>query len=830
MTQGGPVGFGVLLRRLRLAAGLSQEALAERAHISAKAVGSLELGTRRAPYRETVDQLLGALNATPEERLQLADLAERARARGPRTATAAATQEQPAAVVPATNLLPPSTRLIGRAQDVARSEALVSAGRLVTLVGAGGVGKTRVALSVASELGSQFSHGAWFVDLAPLSDASSVTHAVATVLGISGTHGGAPIIDSVVEFLQERHVLIVLDNCEHLLDAVAAFVHAVLTRSKQLNILATSREPLRVAGETVYEIPALECPPADAILTGPAALKYSAVELFFDRAKAHDAAFTLEDDSAQIVGRIVRRLDGLPLAIELAAARVRTLGLTTIERRLDQRFQLLSGGDRLAPRRQQTMRALIEWSYDLLSPQEQLLFRRLGIFVGGWSLEAAESVCGGDGMSSTVLESLASLVDKSLVTRSDQGEMSRYRFFESTRAFALDTLTPEELRPLAFRHARWVADCLQQAEDKTPTEGITTRLASVMLELDNIRAALQWCDRDGEQLALGGDIASLIPDFFYWHGLAEEGSRWIRRYLDRLDEDKHLEVVARLYCGLAKLTTDATTRLDAAERAVALAERTGNAGILASAHVRHAVALYAMGRLDEALAANVRAISVLRRDDDGPLQQPDLRVAWALQHQSWILVELGKLDEGRACIEEAIRVFGRLNAEREAWGLCGDLAEFEFAAGRAERALEIVDEAIPIAADIDDPERESVFTCNRAGYLLSLGDFTEAEATAREAVVLALKTNGTERVLHALEHLAAALACRDKAETAALLAGFVQAGYSSSGYKRETTERSSHDILTSALHRALSEQDVLGHMRRGATLTSAQAVEKAMAQ
>jgi tetratricopeptide (TPR) repeat protein len=191
-----------------------------------------------------------------------------------------------------------------------------------------------------------------------------------------------------------------------------------------------------------------------------------------------------------------------------------------------------------------------------------------------------------------------------------------------------------------------------------------------------------------------------------------------------------------------------------------------------------------------------------------------------------MLAELHRFDEARACIEEAIRIFTLRKAEREAWGLSGDLAEVEFAAGRAERALEIVDEAIPVAAEIGDPERESVFTCNRAGYLLRLGDFTEAEATARDAVALALKTRRSERVLHALEHLAAALACRNDVERAALLAGFVEAGYSSSGYERETTERSSHEILIAALH-GTPEIEVDTLVRRGAEMTSAQAVELA---
>jgi predicted ATPase/DNA-binding XRE family transcriptional regulator len=812
MAKTTPEEFGPLLRRLRLAAGLSQEALAERAHISAKAVGSLEIGTRRAPYRETVDRLSTALKATPEERAQLVALADRARSRRPRAA-------QP--VVPATNLLLPLTRLIGRTREIACAEELLSRHRFVTLVGAGGVGKTRVALSVSSEQASRFPAGVWLIYLAPVSDPELVVQTVATVLGIAGAQG-TPLIDRVIDFLRGRQTLLVLDNCEHLLMAAAAFVHTVLPRSEKLRILATSREALRTAGEVVYEIPSLEYPPADAVLAAPAAFEYSAVELFADRAQTHDTAFMLADDAAQTVGRIVRRLDGLPLAIELAAARVRALGLPAIERRLDQRFELLSGGDRVAPPRQQTMWSLIEWSYELLTPQEQLLFRRLSVFVGGWSLEAAELVCG-DGMDGTVLENLASLIDKSLVTTYEQDKTRRYRFLESTRAFAQSALLSGELRTLALRHAQWVADCLQSGEDRVATDGVETRSASILPELDNIRAALRACERDGE-LALGSRIVTLIGDLFYWHGLAEEGLGWVRRALGWVCENQSLEVEARLWCSLARLTSDASTRLDASKRAIALAERAGVTSIIIAAYVRYAVALYAVGRTDEALAANDRAFAVLR-SDALPI---DLRIAWALQHRSWILVELGKLDEARTCIEQAIRIFRQLNAEREAWGVCGDLAELEFAAGEAERALQIVDEAIPAAAD-SDPERESVFTCNRAGYLLSLGDFTEAEGTAREAIVLARRTHSQERTLHALEHLAAALASRGELETAALLAGFVEAGYSSSGYQRETTERSSHNILASTLRGGLPEEDLARLTSRGAAMTGDRAVEAAMA-
>jgi predicted ATPase/transcriptional regulator with XRE-family HTH domain len=803
------VTFGEVLRHLRTAAGLSQEALAERARISAKAVSSLEVGARRAPYRETVEQLLAALNATPEERCQLAALAEAARTRKPRA------KVRPGGAL-AENLPSPPTRLIGRAKEVAATAVLLGSHRLVTLVGPGGVGKTRAAIEVATEQRSRFPDGGWFVDLAALPGPSAVMPAVASVLGVSPAQ--MPTLESLAEFLHDRRALLILDNCEHLLDPVAQLARTVLRRGGDSRILATSREPLGTDGEAVFEIPALDFPPKDAALTLEAAMRYSAVELFCERASSRNPGFTLCDRDCAVVARIVRRLDGIPLAIELAAARVRALGVATVESRLNHRFELLSGGDRAAPTRQQTMRALIAWSYDLLAPREQLLLRRLSVFAGGWSLEAAECVCGGG--EPAVLPSLASLVEKSLVVRDARAEAVRYRLLESTREFAREVIGTSEGASLRLGHARWVAELLRKAEERIDIEGASTRLAPLFADLENIRAALHWCDAAGE-FELGSEIACRIPELFYWYGFAEEGCRCVERSLERVREDDNLEVAARLWAGLARLSSDANARLNASERAIELSNRIGDARLCATAYTRRAVALYTIGRFDDALATNDRACELLRL---GPTPS-NLPFAWALQHRSWMLVELRRFDEARACIEEAIRIFTLRKAEREAWGLSGDLAELEFAAGHAERALEIVDEAIPVATETEDPERESVFTCNRAGYLLSLGDFTEAEATARDAVVLALKTHRTERVLHALEHLAAALACRNDVEHAAMLAGFVEAGYSSSGYERETTERSSHEILIAALGRTSVDVDAV--MRRGAEMTIEQAIELA---
>ncbi|MGA8326580.1 MAG: helix-turn-helix domain-containing protein [Candidatus Cybelea sp.] len=802
--------FGALLRRLRMASGLSQEALAERARISAKAIGALEVGARRAPHRETVDHLLTGLNATPEERSQLSALAQAARTRKPRATAlpdAALTESLPS----------PPTRLIGRAKEVAAAAALLESHRLVTLVGAGGVGKTRAVIEVAREQRLRFPDGVWFVDLASLSGPSAVMPTVAAVLGVSPPQRPTP--ESLAAFLHERRALLILDNCEHVLDPVAQLARTVLRGGGASRILATSREPLGTDGEAVFEIPALDCPPKDATLTPAVALGYSAVELFCERASSRDARFVLRDDDCAVVARIVRRLDGNPLAIELAAARVRALGLAAVESRLNHRFELLSGGDRAAPSRQQTMHALIAWSYDLLAPREQLFLQRVSVFSGVWSLEAAESVCGDENVA--VLPNLASLVEKSLVGMDVRAGAARYTLLESTRAFAREAISRYEAALLGLRHARWIAELLRNAEERIDIESANTRLAPLFADLENIRAALLWCDA-ADEFVLGGEIACRIPELFYWYGFAEEGCSWLERSLERIRQDDNLEMAARLYAGLARLSSDTNVRLNASERAVDLAQRVGDGRLCATAFTRYAVALYMIGRLDDALAANDRACELLRL----AATASNLPFAWALQHRSWMLVELRRFDEARACIEQAIQIFTLRKAEREAWGLSGDLAELEFAAGNAERALEIVDEAIPVAAESEDPERESVFTCNRAGYLLHLGDFTEAEATARDAVALAVKTHRTERILHTLEHLAAALACRNELEAAALLAGFVEAGYSSSGYERETTERSSHEILVAALRRT-PEVEVDALMRRGADMTRAQALELA---
>ena len=316
---------------------------------------------------------------------------------------------------------------MGRNRELARVRELLANNRLVTVTGAGGAGKTRLAVQVAGQLAGEFSGGVWYVDLAPITDPELVPTTAARALGLPDQPGRSTM-DTLTRFIADRQMLVVLDNCEHLLDACAALMVALLEACPELTLLATSREPIGVAGEVSWRVPSLS-------------LTDEAVELFTDRARRARSDFEISDDNAAVVAEICQRLDGLPLAIELAAARVRALSLTEILDSLHDRFRLLTGGARTAVRRQQTLRASVDWSHALLTEPERVLFRRLAVFLGGFDLDAAQAVAGGgDVQRYQVLDQLSLLVDKSLVVAENVRGRTRYRLLETVRQYALEKL------------------------------------------------------------------------------------------------------------------------------------------------------------------------------------------------------------------------------------------------------------------------------------------------------------------------------------------------------------------------------------------------------
>jgi predicted ATPase/DNA-binding CsgD family transcriptional regulator len=451
------------------------------------------------------------------------------------------------------------------------------------------VGKTRLALEVAraaARTAGAYPDGVWRVELAPLADPALVPGAVAGAVGVR-ERPGQPLPETLAQALRPKRLLLVLDNCEHLLDACARLTHAVLQSCPGVRVLATSREPLRVAGEAVWRAPPLASPPPGADLAPERVAEYAAARLFAERARAADAGFALAPEHAPAVAEVCRRLDGLPLALELAAARVRVLPVEQIAARLRDRFRLLTGGDRTALPRQQTLRASLEWSHALLEPPERVLFRRLAAFAGGWTLAAAEAVGAGEGVAPEgVLELLAGLVDKSLVVAEGRGGEERYRLLETVREYALERLEESgEDAALRARHAGYYLALAEAAEPELEGPRQLAWLDRLEAEHANLREASRWWEARGAA-AQGVRMNAALRWFWHWRGHVGEGRERLAAWLARPAPDVPDAVRAEALWAAGRLAYDQGD--DAAARAhlegaAALARRAGDDRQLARA-------------------------------------------------------------------------------------------------------------------------------------------------------------------------------------------------------------------------------------------------------
>jgi predicted ATPase/DNA-binding CsgD family transcriptional regulator len=543
-------------------------------------------------------------------------------------------------------------RLIGRDDAVVATRQLLLEGvrGIVTLTGAGGCGKTLLAVHVAADLGQHFADGVSMVELAPLADAELVPATVAAAFGVV-EKPGQPAVETLLEYLRPRQLLLVLDNCEHLIDACAQLAERLLSTCPRVRLLTTSREPLRVSGEVTWRVPSLGVPTTTDHISPDELLRYPAAQLFVERARAVRASFVVTPESARVIAQICARLDGLPLALELAAARLRMLSPQQILDRLDDTFRLLVGGSRTAHARQRTLRATLDWSFELLTETEQLVFRRLAVFAGDWSLDAGEHVCA-DAEGTGALDVLGSLVDKSLVIMDERDGHARFRLLEPIRQYALERLVASgELETAQRRHALFFLNFAEGWEPELRLGGTSRPVVLDALERENqnLRAALRWCASAEPQLGLR--LANAIALLWVFRSYDGEGLTWLRTFLATPGTTERDRVMAQAWAiQLAARQGDPTAARALTDEALARVRATSDPYIIHN--VLQSAAIDALQRAEYATATSYleEALAMNRVAGDSK----HLCEATCLANLGWAACLQGSYAEACALGEEAV--------------------------------------------------------------------------------------------------------------------------------------------------------------------------------
>jgi non-specific serine/threonine protein kinase len=591
------------------------------------------------------------------------------------------------------------TRFIGREIELVELKRLLQERRLVTLTGAGGSGKTRLALEIAGTLADDFAGGIFFVEMAPLTSAELVIETVARVLGVEAATG-APLLDRLTHFLGTRNSLLVLDNCEHLLDECARLAGALLATCPHLRVLVTSRQPLGVSGECIFRVPLLSLPGPGQLLDPDEFMGFESIQLFVDRARLANSGFALSEINAEAVARVCIRLDGVPLALELAAAALRALTVSHLAARLDQRFKLLTSGDRTALPRQQTLGAMLDWSHALLTQGEQIVFRRLAVFPGGdWTLDAAEYICADasshsetqpTATSENVLDALINLVDKSLVQL--DAIDGRYRMLETIRLYAGTKLDEaHEMEEGARRHLEWY---LRFVEDGVKQEGTSDQHAwymSLDTELDNIRAALNWAIEEhlSEEAAR---LALAVHSFWIARAYHREGLRWMEQVLS-LDSVAPINarLKVRLLNALGFLAQEVKRFEQASQyynEALELLQELGDSGGLIASVLNLGWKSFVAAEVDAAERHAEEGLALA-------MHAGDLRsTGVALNLLTSARLVLGKLDGLAPAIEEALAIWRRLGDLHEVANTLVTYSQVERVRGNLEHACALFLEAL----------------------------------------------------------------------------------------------------------------------------------------
>lgn len=633
------------------------------------------------------------------------------------------------------NLPVPLTNFIGRGPELAELSRLAASTRLLTLTGSGGCGKTRLALKVAAAILDRFADGAWVVDLAALSDPTLVSQTVAATLDVREGPNRS-IDEALTQYVGNREMLLVLDNCEHLIAASARLADALLRASQRLSILATSREGLGITGETVWRVPSLSFPEPSELSPSEDLLEYDAVRLFVERAKAVHSGFTVTPESVSMIAQVCRRLDGIPLAIELAAARVNLLSIDQIEARLNDRFRLLTGGSRTALARQRTLKAAVDWSYDLLSDSERQFLRRLSVFAGGWTLESAEQVTSdGSRKSEDALDLLSRLVDKSLVTvDGDSDETRRYRYLETVRQYAQDRLLESgEANRFRDRQLTFFYELVLRAEPELTGPAQVSWLNRLHREHDNLRLALDWCLAAPDRSEQSVELAAALFWFWLKRGYLREGQEWLDRALSA-DDDPPARLRAKALMSLGCITFfrgDFVRAQMLLEQSEMLGRTVGDLSVVAFSLGMRAICSLELGDIVQGVRIATESEAAARSSTNPWMQAP------ALSCLAYLAMHEGDFDRAGRLHEQALE----LCRERgEKWGMgisLFDLALLRVVQQRHAEARALCGEGLVLYQEFGD----------RRGIAWCLGVLSGAEAADGDALRAARLRGAMEGLL-----------------------------------------------------------------------------------
>jgi non-specific serine/threonine protein kinase len=688
--------------------------------------------------------------------------------------------------MPRHNLPAQLTSFIGREREIAAVGSFLSTARLLTLTGAGGSGKSRLAFQVAAKTLDDFPDGVWAAELAPIADPRLVTQAVASALGVS-EQPGRPLSDTLVDYMRARSLLLVLDNCEHLRAACARLATALLHGCPGLRILSTSRVPLTVPGEALWRVPSLSLPEAGRPGPPDEIREYEAVRLFVERARSVRPAFALTSDNARAVVDVCRQLDGMPLAIELAAARTRVLAVEQIAARLHDRFRLLTGGSPSALPRHQTLQATMDWSYGLLAEPERILLRRLSVFAGGWTLEAAEAVCSGEGLErADVLDVLTHLVDNSLVVVDMQRDQTRYRLLETVRQYGQARLQDADDAPqVRRRHRDWYLGLAERADASVRGPDEETWLARVETEHDNLRAAIEWTKaQPGAEAEVR--LARALEWFWYLLGYWTEGRARLEEAIARSAG------VPPAYLPKVLVGT------------VRLAYRRGDLG---RAKALCAEGLTLSRQLDDKSGtaqflvwSGIIAIAEGRPEDAAPPVEEALAVCRAIGDRWWAV--------------EALTILGTVATMR------GDYA----------RAGACHAESLVLSRETGNTNNMTYALRSLGTLAVRQGDAARALTLYTECLALCRRVRTPGVIAECLEGLARTAVLRNEHERAAVLFGAADALFQSLGSRLPLwADESEHDRYVGAARTGLSRTAFAAAADRGRTMTVEQALEYALA-